>query len=284
VLSSNGTTSAWISVSGTGTVTDVSVVTANGLGGTVATSSTTPAITLTTSVNGLVKGNGFALSAAAAGTDYLAPAGDGSALTGITASQVSAVPNTRTVNGLSLTGDISVTDAVLSTSDITTNNVSTAKHGFAPKLPNDSTKFLNGIGAYAVPTATASLTSSTALLGANVALTNANTYYDGPSLSLAAGTWLIMAHVTIGSGTGDMQTAKLWNGTTVIASGQTGSSGTGAAPSVTIPLQGVVTLAGTETWKVSAASSTTGNSILAACPTNGAGNNATGILAVKIAP
>lgn len=44
-----------------------------------------------------------------------------------------------------------VTDALLSTSDITTNDVSTTKHGFAPKAPNDATKFLNGVGAWAVP-------------------------------------------------------------------------------------------------------------------------------------
>ena len=42
----------------------------------------------------------------------------------------------------------------LALTDITTNDVSTSKHGFAPKLPNDSTKFLNGVGAYAVPATT----------------------------------------------------------------------------------------------------------------------------------
>jgi hypothetical protein len=41
----------------------------------------------------------------------------------------------------------------LSVTDITTNDVSTSAHGFAPKLPNDATKFLNGVGAYAVPSA-----------------------------------------------------------------------------------------------------------------------------------
>ena len=60
---------------GSGTVTDVSVVSANGLAGTVANSTTTPAITLSTSVTGIVKGNGTALSAATAGTDYVAPGG-----------------------------------------------------------------------------------------------------------------------------------------------------------------------------------------------------------------
>ncbi len=41
---------------GSGTVTSVSVVSANGLTGTVATPTTTPAITLSTSVAGLLKG------------------------------------------------------------------------------------------------------------------------------------------------------------------------------------------------------------------------------------
>jgi hypothetical protein len=58
---------------GTGTVTSASVVSANGFAGTVANASTTPAITLTTSVSGLVKGNGTGLGAASAGTDYQAP-------------------------------------------------------------------------------------------------------------------------------------------------------------------------------------------------------------------
>jgi hypothetical protein len=56
-----------------GTVTTVSVTSANGFTGTVATASSTPAITITTSITGLLKGNGTAVSAAAAGTDYQVP-------------------------------------------------------------------------------------------------------------------------------------------------------------------------------------------------------------------
>lgn len=37
-----------------------------------------------------------------------------------------------------------ITDALLITSNITTNNVSTSKHGFVPIAPNDTTKFLRG--------------------------------------------------------------------------------------------------------------------------------------------
>ena len=46
---------------------------------------------------------------------------------------------------------IPVTDATIVTSDITTNNVSVSKHGFAPKLSNIATEFLNGQGGYSVP-------------------------------------------------------------------------------------------------------------------------------------
>lgn len=65
------------------------------------------------------------------------------------------VPITRkiTVNGtqqdLSADRTFTVTDANLSTSDVTTNDVSITKHGFVPKAPNDTTKFLRGDGTWA---------------------------------------------------------------------------------------------------------------------------------------
>lgn len=64
---------ATVTVSGSGTVTSASIVSANGFAGTVATSTTTPAITLSTSVTGVLKGNGTAMSAAVSNTDYQAP-------------------------------------------------------------------------------------------------------------------------------------------------------------------------------------------------------------------
>lgn len=64
---------------GGGTVTSVSVVTANGFAGTVATPNSTPAITLETTVTGLLKGDGTAVSAAVSGTDY-APATSGTSI------------------------------------------------------------------------------------------------------------------------------------------------------------------------------------------------------------
>ena len=79
VLTSAGAGTPTWAAAATGTVTTVSVVSANGLAGTVATATTTPAITLSTTVTGLLKGNGTAISAATSGTDY-APATSGTSI------------------------------------------------------------------------------------------------------------------------------------------------------------------------------------------------------------
>lgn len=82
------------------TVTSVSVVSANGLAGTVANATTTPAITLSTSVTGIVKGNGTTLSAASAGTDYVAPGG------------ALGTPSSGTVTNLTGTASININGTV----------------------------------------------------------------------------------------------------------------------------------------------------------------------------
>jgi len=79
VLTSAGAATPTWATPTTGTVSSVSVVSANGLAGTVATATTTPAITLSTTITGLLKGNGTAISAAASGTDY-APATSGASI------------------------------------------------------------------------------------------------------------------------------------------------------------------------------------------------------------
>jgi hypothetical protein len=97
---------------GSGTVTTVSVVSANGLAGTVANPTTTPAITLSTSITGLLKGNGTAISAATAGTDYVIPSVTTLSSLSILGSQVSsAVANATTAVNFSgsLAGDITGT-------------------------------------------------------------------------------------------------------------------------------------------------------------------------------
>jgi hypothetical protein len=66
---------SWATPSGGGGgVSTIAIATSNGFAGS-SSGGTTPTLTLTTSVNGIVKGNGSSLSAAVAGTDYLAPGG-----------------------------------------------------------------------------------------------------------------------------------------------------------------------------------------------------------------
>ena len=82
-----------------------------------------------------------------------------------TLSGLGGVPTSRniTVNGtisnLSADSTFTVTDANLSTSDITTNNVSTTKHGFAPKLANNTTQFLRADGSWSSPNVSLSVQS-----------------------------------------------------------------------------------------------------------------------------
>lgn len=92
---------------GSGTVTSVSVVSANGFAGTVATATTTPAITLSTTITGVIKGNGTAISAATDGTDYL------SSTTGLKLDQTSqqTVANNTPIFGSLTASQIVATDA-----------------------------------------------------------------------------------------------------------------------------------------------------------------------------
>lgn len=134
-----------------------------------------------------------------------------------------------------------------------------------------------------VQSSSSSLTSQSANLAADVTMTSANTYYDGVSTSLAAGTWLIIASIYVDdpSNTGGTVTAKLWDGTNVSSSGEMFVGGT--TTQVTITLSGIVSPASTTTYKISAATSQNIHVIRAACVQNGAGNNASHISAVKIA-
>lgn len=50
------------------------------------------------------------------------------------------------------TVSVNVAEAQIILSDNTTGDVSTTKHGLAPKAPNDAAKKLDGTGAYSLPT------------------------------------------------------------------------------------------------------------------------------------
>lgn len=111
-LTTDGTNASWAVVAGTGTVTNLSIVSANGFAGTVATSTTTPAITISTTITGILKGNGTAIAAASAGTDYEVPITFSTGLT-------------RTVN----TVTVNTTQNILKISGLTSNGLVTTSGG-----------------------------------------------------------------------------------------------------------------------------------------------------------
>jgi len=135
----NGTDYVKVATSTAGTVTSASVVSANGFAGTVATATTTPAITLTTSITGVLKGNATAISAATAGTDYLAPpsgtailkANSGGALANATAGTDYVAPGTATTFTATQTfnGSSSVLASVLANAGETATVSATAATG-----------------------------------------------------------------------------------------------------------------------------------------------------------
>lgn len=95
-LSSGTLTSA----TGAGTVTNVSVNTANGFAGSVGTSDTTPAITISTTVTGLLLGNGTTVSAAST-------TGSGNVVYSTSPTLVTPTLGIATGTSLALSGDIS---------------------------------------------------------------------------------------------------------------------------------------------------------------------------------
>ena len=58
----------------------------------------------------------------------------------------------RTGVVVAVTNDYS--EAQISFTDITTNNVSITKHGYVPNVPNDATRYLDGTGNFSVPSVT----------------------------------------------------------------------------------------------------------------------------------
>ena len=154
VLTSNGAgTPTWATDAG-GSVTSVSVVSANGLAGTVATATTTPAITLSTTVTGVVKGNGTTLSAAVAATDYVAPSAYASA-NGLTLATVRLLGRTTASTGaaeeISVAGGLTLSGGTLTGTSGTVTAVSVAS--------------ANGLAGSSSGGATPALTLSTTVTG-----------------------------------------------------------------------------------------------------------------------
>ena len=189
-----------------GTVTNISVANANGFSGTVVNPTTTPAITLTTPVTGILKGNGTAISAALAGDfPVLNQNTSGNAATVTTNANLTG-PVTSTGNATSISAN-AVTNATLSqvatqtfkgratagtgnTEDLTAtqatailNNFTSTTKGLVPLSGGGTSTFLRADGSFAAPPGGNYRTLIT--LGADVVNNNAtlNTLADVTGLS-----------------------------------------------------------------------------------------------------
>jgi len=92
LTATTGSPPSWASPATSGTVTSVSVVTANGFAGTVATATTTPAITLTTTQTGLLTGNGTSITGTAITQYNVITAGASNLPNSVPPSATSGVP------------------------------------------------------------------------------------------------------------------------------------------------------------------------------------------------
>ena len=161
-----------------------------------------------------------------------------------------------------------VTESKLSLSDVTTLNASTNKHGFAPKLPNDATKFYDGTGNFTTPGSSStpitnfvSITNSfTVAKGGHMTISNNITILTNGTFTLQN---LPLPSVLIVGTNGNVTNATLsgltlGNDNTLTASGGGGASTwvpvttlAFSTTNVTIPLNGgtnfVVTLTNSST-------------------------------------
>ena len=185
----------------------VNILSANGFAGNIVYTTTNADVTLSTTVTGLVKGNGTALSAATSGTDYSLPVlvsyANGFAGTVVNGTSNATVTMKTTITGL-LKGNGTAISAAVSGTD------------YAPATSGTSILYGNGAGGF-----------SNVLIGTNLS-------FSGGTLSATAtsGTSILygngsggFSNVTIGSGI-------TFSGGTLSATGSGGTvtSVTGTAP------------------------------------------------------
>jgi len=109
--------------------------------------------------------------------------------------------------------------------------------GMVPTPPNNTTTVLRGDCTFAVP----SLSSLTSSLGADVLMNNTANYFDGPSVVQGAtGTWFSSGAVSVADTSVAFQVScKLWDGATVMASGN--ATTTGANGTQQLAMSGIIT-------------------------------------------
>ena len=203
-------------------VTSISVVSTNGLAGT-SSGGATPALTLSTSITGILKGNGTAISAATSGTDY-APATSGTSI--LYGNGSGGFSNVTIGSGISFAaGTLSATGSggtVTSVSVVSSNGfagtVANASTTPAITLTTSITGLLYGNGtALAAATVSTPLSYSAGTLSIPVATSSANGYLSSTDWTTfnnkGSGTVTSVAALTLGT-TGTDLSSTVANGTT----------------------------------------------------------------------
>lgn len=231
ITNGNGTISIASTAGGSGTVTSVSVATANGFAGSVANPTTTPAITLTTPLSGLLKGNGTAMVAASSGTDFSAgTSGLGTGIvkttTGTGALTVAVAADFPTLNQ-NTTGTAAGLSAVLAVASGGTNSTATptaggigygtgTAHAYTAAKTTGTVWLSGGAGVPTTTTGTLALAGNFATVGA-FATTFTMTGVTGVTFPTSGTLLSTAAAVTVAQGGTGL--ATLTSGSLIIGAG-----------------------------------------------------------------
>lgn len=150
----------------------------------------------------------------------------------------------------------------------------------------DGTKFLRDDGSWAAAAGGGSITTQTSVLGADSGSISSSTWTDsGLSVSLVAGTWLVLAQVTLLmsiGGQGDWS-VRLTDGGAATFYSSADTTGLAASKTGELTAMALVVLGSTTTVKTQVWVSRSGATVKAASVNAPTGNNATQLIAVKLA-